>query len=78
MDEKLPSNMQNRFADATFALVGTTEVTRRDGSSSLKNNIRSAVGMLSGSWAGNYAYILYREVGFWKSCINLKSLVMFF
>ena len=76
--EKWLSKMQNRFADAKMALRGTTEVTRRDGLSSLKNNILSAVGMLSGSWGGNYVIVFGRKVGFWKSCTNLKSLVIFF
>ena len=78
MDEKWPSKMQNRFADTKLALHGTTEVIRRDGSSSLKNNILSAVDMLSGSWAGNYAYFLCRNVVFWKGCTNFKSLVFIF
>ena len=48
-----------------------TEVTRRDGLSSLKSNILSPVGMLSGSWGGNYVW----QVG-WKSWI-LKELHQF-
>ena len=54
VDENEPPKIQNRFADAKLALRGNTEVTRRDGSSSLKSNILSAVGMLSGSWGGTY------------------------
>ena len=54
--------MQNRFVDAKFALRGTIEVTRRGGSSSLKRNILSAVGMLSGSWGGTYVYLFGRKV----------------
>ena len=64
VDEKWPSKIQNRFADAKLALRGTTEVTRRDGLSSLKSNILSPVGMLSGSWGGTYVW----QVG-WKSWI---------
>ena len=70
--------MQNRFANAKLALRGATQVTRRDGLSSLKSNILSPVGMLSGSWGGTYVYIFGRKVGFWNSCTNLKSLVIFF
>ena len=46
VDENMLSTMQNRFVDAQFALCGTTEVTRRDGLSSLNDNILSPVGML--------------------------------
>ena len=71
VDEKWPSKIENRFADAKLALRGTTEVTRRDGLSSLKSNILSPVGMLSGSWGGNYVW----QVG-WKSRI-LEQLLQF-
>ena len=47
------------------------KVTRRDGLSSLKGNTLSAVGMLSGSWGGNYVW----QVG-WKSLI-LEQLLQF-
>ena len=69
--------MQNRFADAKFALRGITEVTRRDGLSALKSNILSPVGMLSGSWGGKYVIVFGRKVGFWTSCSSLTSLVIF-
>ena len=62
MVENLSSKMQNRFVDVKFALRGTTEVTRRDGLSSLKSNILSAVGMLSGSWGGNHVIVFGRTV----------------
>ena len=64
MDEKWLSKIQNRSADAKFALRVITEVARRDGLSFQKNHIRSAVGMLSGNWGGNYVW----QVG-WKSWI---------
>ena len=57
-----PQNQQIGVADATRPPQHTAEVTRRDGLSSLKSNILSAVGMLSGSWGGNYVV-----ENFWKS-----------
>ena len=80
--EKLPSKIQNRFADAKLALRGTTDVIRRDGLSSWREILFMAVGMLSCNSASQYLFFFGkvefsdgRTNSFWPGPIFQLSLI---